>query len=170
MFRRVYFLIARKLITMYNIEKSKDLARKVNAVDNKSIEISSNTTLIFPQNISIGKHTYINDNSFLKAGSNSKIIIGDDCLISYCVHMRTDTHNYIDSSIKINEQGHSEKDIIIGNDVWIGYGAQIMSGVTIGDGAVIAAGSIVTKDVPSYTVVGGVPAKKIKERKDLSNH
>ena len=70
---------------------------------------------------------------------------------------------------KINMQGHNEKDIIIGNDVWIGYGAQIMSGVTVGDGAVIAAGSIVTKDVLPYTVVGGVPAKKIKERKNIGS-
>ena len=54
---------------------------------------------------------------------------------------------------------------MIGNDVWIGYGAQIMSGVRIGDGAVIAAGAVVTKDVASYSVVGGIPARKIKERK-----
>ncbi len=75
----------------------------------------------------------------------------------------------MDSMTKINMQGHNEKDIIIGHDVWIGYGAQIMSGVTVGDGAVIAAGSIVTKDVLPYTVVGGVPAKKIKERKNIGS-
>ncbi len=120
---------------------------------------------MFPENISIGRNTYINNNSFLKAGNNSKIIIGDDCLISYSVHIRTDVHNYLEASTKINMQGHQESDIIIGNDVWIGYGAQIMSGVSIGDGAVIAAGAVVTKDVTSYSVVGGIPARKIKERK-----
>lgn len=57
-------------------------------------------------------------------------------------------------------------DIVIGNDVWIGYEAIILSGVTIGDGAIIGARAVVTKDVPPYTVVGGVPAKEIKKRYD----
>ena len=55
-------------------------------------------------------------------------------------------------------------DIIIGNDVWIGYEAVILSGVTIGDGAIIGARAVVTKDVPPYTIAGGVPAKQIRKR------
>ena len=55
-------------------------------------------------------------------------------------------------------------DIIIGNDVWIGYEAVIMAGVHIGDGSVIAARAVVTKDVPPYTIVGGTPARKIRMR------
>lgn len=55
-------------------------------------------------------------------------------------------------------------DIIIGNDVWIGYEAVVMAGVTIGDGAIIGARALVTKDVPPYTIVGGVPAKTIRTR------
>ena len=57
-------------------------------------------------------------------------------------------------------------DIIIGNDVWIGYEAVIMAGVHIGDGAIIAAHAVVTKDVPPYTIVGGTPAKEIRKRFD----
>lgn len=57
-------------------------------------------------------------------------------------------------------------DIVIGNDVWIGYEAVIMSGVTIGDGAIIGTKAVVTKDVPPYTIVGGVPAKTIRKRFD----
>ena len=57
-------------------------------------------------------------------------------------------------------------DIVIGNDVWIGYEAVILAGVTIGDGAVIGARAVVTKDVPPYTIVGGVPAKPIRRRFD----
>lgn len=55
-------------------------------------------------------------------------------------------------------------DIVIGNDVWIGYEAVILAGVTIGDGAVIGARAVVAKDVPPYTIVGGVPAKPIRKR------
>ena len=57
-------------------------------------------------------------------------------------------------------------DIVIGNDVWIGYEAVIMAGVHIGDGAIIAARTVVTKDVPPYTIVGGTPAKEIRRRFD----
>ena len=57
-------------------------------------------------------------------------------------------------------------DILIGNDVWIGYEAVIMAGVHIGDGAIIAARAVVTKDVPPYTIVGGTPAKEIRKRFD----
>lgn len=57
-------------------------------------------------------------------------------------------------------------DIVIGNDVWIGYEAVILSGVTIGDGAIIGTRALVTKDVPPYTIVGGVPAKPIRMRYD----
>ena len=55
-------------------------------------------------------------------------------------------------------------DIVIGNDVWIGYEAVVMAGVTIGDGAVIGTRAVVTKDVPAYTIVGGIPAKTIRKR------
>lgn len=57
-------------------------------------------------------------------------------------------------------------DIVIGNDVWIGYEAVIMAGVTIGDGAIIGTRAVVTKDVPPYTIVGGVPAKPLRQRFD----
>lgn len=57
-------------------------------------------------------------------------------------------------------------DIVVGNDVWIGYEAVILAGVTIGDGAIIGSRAVVTKDVPPYTIVGGLPAKPIRRRYD----
>lgn len=65
---------------------------------------------------------------------------------------------------KVAESWDNKGDIVIGNDVWIGYEAVIMSGVTIGDGAIIGTRAVVTKDVPPYTIVGGVPAKPIRKR------
>ena len=78
--------------------------------------------------------------------------------ISYCDKSVFDTSIYAD-----RKNCHR---IVIGNDVWIGYRATLMSGITVGDGAVIAAGALVNKDVPPYAVVGGVPAKIIRYRFD----
>lgn len=64
----------------------------------------------------------------------------------------------------VTDSWDNKGDIIVGNDVWIGYEAVIMSGVTIGDGAIIGTRAVVTKDVPPYTVVGGIPAKFIRKR------
>lgn len=66
--------------------------------------------------------------------------------------------------LDVKKAWDNKGDIIIGNDVWIGYEAVILAGVTIGDGAIIGARAVVTKDVPPYTIVGGVPAKPIKKR------
>ena len=66
----------------------------------------------------------------------------------------------------IREAWDNKGDITVGNDVWIGYEAVILSGVTIGDGAIIGARAVVTKDVPPYTIVGGVPARPIRRRFD----
>lgn len=66
----------------------------------------------------------------------------------------------------VTDAWDNKGDIVIGNDVWIGFEAVIMSGVTIGDGAIIASRAVVTKDVPPYTIVGGVPIKQIRKRFD----
>ena len=64
----------------------------------------------------------------------------------------------------VKDEAHSKGDIVIGDDVWIGYGATVMSGVHVGQGAVIATGAVVTKNIPPFEVWGGVPAKFIKKR------
>ena len=69
-------------------------------------------------------------------------------------------------SKNIRDAWDNKGDIVIGNDVWIGYEAVILSGVTVGDGAVIGTRAVVTKDVPPYTIVGGVPARPIRRRFD----
>ena len=156
-FVKIRYLVY-KIIAVYNS----------NAVNNNGGYISGQTIIANPKNIYIGKGSSINGGQ-IRAGKKARITIGENCIISYNVHIRADSHNYRDITNNIKEQGNFEKDIIIGNDVWIGYGVQIMPGIKIGNGAVIAAGAIVTHDVNEYDVVAGVPAKKIRSRKDEDN-
>lgn len=129
----------------------------------KNSRINLGVIINNPKNMIIGNNTYINGGMF-SIGQNSKIIIGDDCLISYAVHFRTTTHNFLSKDILIREQGEYEKDIVVEDDVWIGYGAQILPGITLHKGCVVGAGAVVTHDVMAYSVVAGVPARVIKMR------
>ena len=78
--------------------------------------------------------------------------------------MRTANHNYFDLNIPIRYQGHTTGYIHIKRDVWIGSNVVILKDVTIGEGSIIAAGSVVNKDIPPFTIAGGVPIKIIKKR------
>jgi acetyltransferase-like isoleucine patch superfamily enzyme len=109
--------------------------------------------------IALGNHVRINAGSVLV--SYSSITIGDDCLIGEYVSIRDANHGtHVGSPMRL--QPHATAPIIIGNNVWVGRGAVILKGVHIGDGAVVAANSVVTRDVAPGTLVGGVPAKLIK--------
>ena len=127
----------------------------------------------------VGEYTYGNPRVY-HWGTENKLIVGKFCSIAERVtvflgaYHRTDWFTtYPFGHIRETEfpkvkkdHGHptSKGDVIIGNDVWIATGATILSGVTIGDGAVIATNSVVTKDVPPYTIVAGNPAKVVKKR------
>lgn len=91
--------------------------------------------------------------------------IGDNVMMGPDVTILTQTHNIERTDIPMRQQGMRVAEVVIGNDVWIGMCSIIMPGVKIGNGVVIGAGAIVTKDVPDYAVVGGVPAKIIKLRR-----
>lgn len=101
-----------------------------------------------------------------------KISIGDNCLTGKWVTITDNTHGNIDfESLKIppnKRQVVSKGPVIIGNNVWIGDKATILPGVTIGDGVLVAANAVVTKDVPAYSVVAGIPAKVIKDFRDYN--
>lgn len=126
--------------------------------------------------IVIGKNFYIGRDSQIE----TDCIIGDYVIFGNKVAIvgKYD-HNFQQIGVPVrmamqirdvdyNWKGKEENPVIIGNDVWVGYGSIIMSGVKIGDGAIIAAGSVVVKDVEPYTIFGGVPAKKIKDRFETS--
>lgn len=90
------------------------------------------------------------------------VCIGNHVNLAQGITVTALNHNFEDSSKRIDEQGVSTKPVVIGDDVWIGTNAVILPGVTIGSHCVVAAGAVVTKDVPDHTLVGGVPAKVIK--------
>ena len=137
--------------------------------DNKSYPMN-----IFPiECVEVGKETY-GELNVVTFNDISKCIIGNYVSLAQNVFFLLDTEHYIDhissypfkvkSLHLLKVESFSKGNIVIEDDVWIGYGATIMSGVSIGQGAVVAAGAVVTKDVPPYAVVGGVPAKIIKYR------
>jgi acetyltransferase-like isoleucine patch superfamily enzyme len=90
------------------------------------------------------------------------VCIGNNVNLAQGITVTALNHNFEDATKRIDEQGISTKPVIIGDDVWIGANAVILPGVTIGRHCVVAAGAVVTKDVPDNTLVGGVPAKVIK--------
>lgn len=90
------------------------------------------------------------------------VCIGNHVNLAQGITVTALNHNFEDASKRIDEQGISTKPVVIGDDVWIGANAVILPGVTIGSHCVVAAGAVVTKDVPDNCVVGGVPAKVIK--------
>jgi virginiamycin A acetyltransferase len=126
-------------------------------------------------NIHIGKGSFINGPSHISCSQSNSIVIGAFCSIADFVYIINGSHNLNTLSTYHSATGfysnsfdieNKNKSIIIGNDVWIGAHSVILEGVIIGDGAVIAAGSVVTKDVETYSIVGGVPAKLIRKRFD----
>ena len=119
-------------------------------------------TLFPPFNSDCGRNIHFGRNVFVNSGCKFQdqggIHFGDRVLVGHNVVLATLNHD-----LDPDQRGDMlPAPIHIGNDVWIGSGSIVLPGVTIGDGAVIAAGAVVTKDVEARTVVGGVPAKTIK--------
>jgi acetyltransferase-like isoleucine patch superfamily enzyme len=108
--------------------------------------------------ITIGHHTRI--------GIHNTIIgpvsIGSHVNLAQGIVVTALNHQFLDASKRIDQQGITTRPVVIGDDVWIGANAVVLPGVTVGSHSVVAAGAVVTKDVPPHTVVGGVPAKVIK--------
>lgn len=111
----------------------------------------------FGKNITIGKEVFINSGCHFQ--DQGGIEIGDGAFIGHNVTLATINHDIAPSQKRKNHYAP----IKIGANVWIGSNATVTQGVTIGEWSVVAAGAVVTKDVPPYTIVGGIPAKEIKK-------
>ncbi len=115
----------------------------------------------------LGDHSYIGCNAVVGAGGGG-IRIGNNVLIGQTVNMHSERHVMSDPHVLIRNQGITYEGIVIEDDVWIGSKATILDGVVIGTGAVVGAGAVVTKSVPPYSIVVGVPAKVIGMRENLN--
>jgi acetyltransferase-like isoleucine patch superfamily enzyme len=129
-----------------------------------SYRIHSRASIRNAQNIYLGENVRITLDCCIWAEKNSKIVFGDNVLVGPGVKMFCGNHGTRLSDTPMVYQDRIEKDIIIGNDVWIGANSILLSGTKINDGAVVAAGSIVTKEVKKNTIVGGNPAKLLRYR------
>lgn len=129
-----------------------------------SYRVHSRTSIRNAQNIYFGENVRITMDCCIWAGEKSKITFGDNVLVGPGVKMMSTNHGTLNNGEPMVFQERVEADINIGSDVWIGSNAVILKGVTIGNGAIVAAGAVVTKDVAPYSIVGGVPAKFLKDR------
>ena len=117
-----------------------------------------------PHNISIGNGTFIGQGVTLNA--IDKISFGEDCGVAAGSYFMTWNHVIDDRTVELRATGKESAPIHVGDGAWVGYNSVVLPGVTIGTGAVVGAGAVVTEDVPDWTVVGGVPASPIAIRTD----
>ena len=163
----LYYAIAKHLpdtplplsgVSMY-IRKS--LARKIFKGSSPNFKVHSDVDFGSGLNVQIGENSSLNRGAWI----SNDTIIGAEVMMGPHVTILSGGHEFNDLTIPMTQQGASKRrPVIIGNDVWIGTRVIILPGIKVGDHSIIAAGSVVTKDVPEWAIVGGNPAKVIRLR------
>lgn len=143
------------LVEVYQTSKLRALLLQSHA----GLQIQHPIRVEHPEKVSIGKDVSIA--AFVHIWGGGGVTIGDRVLIASHVAIASEGH---DHSVKDMRKSQQAAPVHIGADVWVGSHAVILPGITIGDGAVVGAGAVVTKDVPPMAVVAGVPARRIAER------
>jgi len=156
------------LIRLYRQTKKQKNLKKFGSVGH-DFHFSPESSHFYWKNIHIGNHVSIGYNADFIA-SRSKIIIGDHVVFAPHVSIRGGDHRfdivgrYIDSISDLEKLPENDQDVVFEGDNWIGMNVTILKGVTIGRGAVIAAGTVVNKNIPPYSICGGIPGKVLKKR------
>ncbi len=189
-FQRIFFCKASGLVLIgkgvsiryaHHLEAGRDLIvedyAEINCLSSQKIIIGNRVTIgkfaiIRPSNIyggEIGDGLKIGDNSnigpYSYIGCSGLIEIGNNVMISPRVSIYAENHLYDDPDRLLKDQGEKKEKVCIEDDCWIAANTIILAGVTIGKGSVIAAGSVVTKNIPPFSVAAGVPARVISSRK-----
>lgn len=134
------------------------LAEKILKSTGTNLKISSNVNIYNPQNVTVGNNVYIGFNTYIGGG---EVILHDEVIIGPFCSIVAGNHTMKDLSYRYGPYDYGK--IEIGRGTWLGSHCTITSGVKIGKGCLIAANSVVTKNVEDYSIVGGVPAKFIKK-------
>ncbi len=148
---------------------------EINALSKQGVKIGNNVsiqknTIIectgvirnLGEGLVIGNNTGIAQGAFIQV--RGKVVIGNDVIFGPNVSIFSESHNFDDPNIPVHLQGETRKGVTIEDGAWIGTRAVILDGVTVGRNSIVAAGAIVTRDVPAFSIVGGVPAKVLKNR------
>lgn len=185
----------RKIIRIFKIPRNIILSLRYGISPSKHVYFGKNVRIVNPQYIDMGGQVFIDDDVEIcvnqtmpgvtpkllignrvhfgkmnRIGCDNRIIIEDDVLFAPHVHISDRNHGFENIHIPISRQKVTSKGpVVIGAETWLGFGCQVMSGVKIGRHCVIAAGTIVVKDVPDYSVVGGNPAKILKKYNQITN-
>ncbi|MDD7688944.1 MAG: acyltransferase [Clostridiales bacterium] len=131
----------------------------------KKVNIEKNA--VFSAKVSLGSRSGIGINARI----NGRCVIGNDVMMGTDCVIITRSHRHDRTDIPMMDQGfEEERPVFVGNDVWLGDRVIILPGVHIGDGCIIGAGSVVTRDIPPYSVAAGIPAKVIKDRKNAEEY
>jgi len=158
--REASFVTKKLLVQMNNTSNPTEIRDLLSQITN--IEIDESTTVFTPLHINYGKHTKIGKNVFVNFDcvflDLGGITIEDNVLIAPKVSLLSEGHPVLPENRHSLMVGH----IHIKRNAWIGAGAIILQGVTIGENAIVAAGAVVSHDVPDNTIVGGIPAKFLK--------
>jgi acetyltransferase-like isoleucine patch superfamily enzyme len=129
----------------------------------RNVKISPTAMFKYPEKIRIGNDSFINHLCSVWAAPTGSITIGNDVLLGPGTSIIASNHGF-DQGQLIREQDGHDADIVIGNDVWLGASVVVTAGVSIGDGCVVGAGAVVTRDLPPYSICAGVPARVIRMR------
>lgn len=187
--------ILRKIIWFLKIPRNIILSLRYGISPSKHVCFGKNVRIVNPQYVDMGGQVFIDDDVELcvnqtmpgvtpkllignrvhfgkmnRIGCDNKIVIEDDVLFAPHVHISDRNHGFEDIHTSISRQKVTSKGpVVIGAETWLGFGCQVMSGVKIGRHCVIAAGAVVVKDVPDYCVVGGNPARILKQYNLMTN-
>lgn len=156
----VLALIYQILFRAHVKQRGKELKKEFNL--DASVRLNYPENIFLHGNIGIGKHTYING-ARITSGTDSKVVIGQWCAIGHNVNILAWSHDPQKATGDETERPAIQKDIVIGDHVWIGTNVLIREGVSIGSGSIVGANSVVTRSFPDKSVIAGCPARLIRK-------